>query len=68
MYVGNYENWVFAQPAKECCVSSYKAVSDTLQGLEKLNLGANVKEGITDSWGKVYFWFFSTLKSRGGIL
>ena len=66
-YVGGYENWAFAQPAKDWRVSSYKSVPDTLQGLDKLNIVANVKEGLADSWAVVYFWFFSTLKRRGGI-
>ena len=65
MYVGNYENWAFAQPAKDWRVSSYKSVPDTLQGLDKLNIVANVKEGLADSWAVVYFWFFLDIKTSG---
>ena len=68
MYVGDYANWVFSQPDKDWRVSSYKAVFGTLHGRDKTNLTANVKDGLTDSWWAVYFWFFSTLKRRGGIV
>ena len=64
MYVGNYENWAFAQPAKAWCVSSYKAVFDTLQSLDKMNLMANVKDGLTDSRGRPTFGFLDIKTSE----
>ena len=55
--VGNYENWVYAQAVKDWCVGSYKTIFDTLKTLDGLNLLKDVKEGLSNEWGTVYFWF-----------
>ena len=68
MYVANYENWAFAQPAKDWCVSSYKAVSDTLQGIGEIESSGERKGWSYGFLGAVYFGIFSTLKHRVGIV
>ena len=66
--VGNYENWVFAQAAKDWCVGSYKTIFDTLKTLEKMNLLKDVKEGLSNEWRTVYFWFRVDLKIQSTIV
>ena len=60
--VGNYENWVFAQVVKDWCVGSYKTIFDTLKTLGGLNLLKDVKEGLSNEWGAVYYWPHVDLK------
>ena len=63
MYVGDYENWVFAQPAKDWFVRSYKTTFGDLQALGKMDLLRGLKEGLTDAWGAVCFWYFLDIET-----
>ena len=61
-FVGNYKNWVFAQPVKDWSTGSYKAVYDYLEGLMGMGLVADVGGRFPKSWGKAYRWDFLDLK------
>ena len=63
MYVRNYENWVFAQPAKDWCVSSYKTVFDALQGLGNESSNGR-KWGLTDARGRLLLVFLDIKTSE----
>ena len=64
-YVGNYENWVFAQPVKGWCVSSYKAIFDNLEQISEMGIAGKGAEDFSDSWGTAYNWFYLYIKLSG---
>ena len=64
-FVGNYKNWVFAQPVKDWSTGSYKSAFDFLERLVEMGLVAGVGEGISQSWGAVYKRYFLDSKQSG---
>ena len=54
--IGNYENWVFAQPVKDWWLVSYESLNDSLYSLMRLGL-VNASWGdLPRLWGDVYQW------------
>ena len=52
--IGNYENWVFAQPVKDRCLVSYKSVYDILNSLMGMGLVNVCRCDLPPLWGPVY--------------
>ena len=55
--VGNYENWVFAQPAKYRFLVSYKSAYDNLDSLMEMVWQTYVGGDLPLLWGPVYQWY-----------
>ena len=57
-YVGNYKNWVFAQPVKDWCLVAFTAAYDNVESLMEMGLLAPSGDLFPQTWGAVYQRFF----------
>ena len=65
-YVGNYRNLVFAQPAKDWEIRSYKADSTYFNFSRKRVFWVEISGDLSDSWVAVYKYYFLALKESRG--
>ena len=54
--VGNYENWLYAEPVKDWCIGSFKNALDYIKLLDNMGLLRDVKEGLSNDWEVVKKW------------
>ena len=63
--VGNYANWVFAQPVMDWCFAKFKTVTQRYVILIEGSLEEVAWAGLPITWEKVYPMFFLVLKETG---
>ena len=61
--IGNYENWVFAQPVKDWRLVSFKSLYGNLNSLMEMELVTSCwNDSPRMHWRPVYQWFYQGLK------